>query len=175
MQSRLQAETRFRPRRFAQRRAVVSAPAADGIKFGADKHRRLSRGNTCDARFTEQRGDSCPFAGGGATAGEMVKQRQRVRLASTELRGEIENGIRLSALAGQAADDFGGERSEVFRQIRPLQKPFRFLVIGGRAAFADLVEVDGEFGCVERFAFTQVLARGDDFVPGSEWHISEGA
>jgi hypothetical protein len=30
--------------------------------------------------------------------------------------------------------------------------------------------VDGELGGVERFALAQILARGDDFVPGFEGH-----
>jgi len=44
-------------------------------------------------------------------------------------------------------------------------------IIGARAALTHLVKMDGEFRCVERFTFAQVLARSDDLVPGFERHI----
>src|SRR6266581_4883399 len=95
----------------------------------------------------------------------MVEQRQRMRFAAAELRREVENCVRLRPLAREASDDFGREGREVFREIRPFEEPLRLLVIGGSAPFAYLVEMHGEFRRVERLAFTQVLARGDDFKP----------
>ena len=47
------------------------------------------------------------------------------------------------------------------------------LVVGRGAVVADVVQVDGEFGGVERFAFAEILAGRDDFVPGFEGHKLE--
>ena len=148
----------------------MPAPASDGIKLGAYEHGGLGFGHARNACLGEQGGNARPFVGGGAATGEMVEQRKRVRLAAAKLRGKVENGVRLRALAGQATDDFGSEDSEVVGEVSSLEEPLRLLVIGGRTAFAHLVEMDGELRCVERFAFAQILARGDNFIPGFERH-----
>ena len=101
----------------------------------------------------------------------MVKQRQRVGLAAAKLRGEIEDGVGFRFLAGQTADDFGRETGEILGEIGALEKSFRLLVISGRLAFAHLIQMDGEFRRVERFALAQIFARGDDFIPRFRGHI----
>jgi hypothetical protein len=40
------------------------------------------------------------------------------------------------------------------------------LVIGRGAVIANIVQVDGKFGGVERFALAQILAGSHNFVPG---------
>ena len=82
---------------------------------------------------------------GRALLGQMVKQRQRVRLAAAKLRREIENGVGFRFLAGQTADDFGCETGEILGEICALEKAFRLLIIGRRFAFANLIQMDGEF------------------------------
>ena len=68
-------------------------------------------------------------------------------------------------LAGQTADDLGCKAGEILGQIGALEKPFRLLIIGRRQAVAHLIQVDGEFRGIERFALAQILARRDDFIP----------
>ena len=96
----------FAPRRFAQRRAIFAAPPADGIEFCADEHSGFGLGHARDAGLGEQVRHAGQLICGGAVPGQMVKQRQGVRLAAAKLRRQIENGVCFRLLAGQTADDF---------------------------------------------------------------------
>ena len=89
-----------------------------------------------------------------------------VVLTGTELGGQVEDRAGLGAVAGKAADDLGGQRGEVLGEIGAGEEAVRLLVVRRGAVVADVVEVDGKFGGVERFALAEVLARRDDFVPG---------
>ena len=101
----------------------------------------------------------------------MVKQRQRVRLPAAELRGEIEDGVRFSFLAGQSADDLRSQTREIFGEISSLEESFRLLIVGWGRALANLIQMDGKFRRIEWFALAQIRARGDDFIPRFECHL----
>ena len=66
-----------------------------------------------------------------------------------------------------------GKGGEILGQVRTREEPVWFLVVGRSAAVADVIQVDGEFGCIERLAFAEILARRHDFVPGFERHNSD--
>ena len=160
----------FAPRRFPQWRSVCAAPTGDGIEFSANEHGGFGVRDAGHSRAGQQLRHPSPLVRSGAVPCQMIKQRERVRLASAELRGEIKNSVRLGFLPAQPADDFGGKCREIFCKICPLEKPFGLLVIVGRPAFADLVKMHGKFRGIERLALAQILARGDDFIPGFDRH-----
>jgi hypothetical protein len=160
----------FAPRSFAQRRAVFAAATADGIELRADEHGGFGLRHTGDASLGEQGGYTGPFVRRRSEPGQMVKQRQRVGLAAAELRREIEDGVRFRFLAGQSADDFGRETGEILGEIRPLEKAFRLLIIRRRFAFANLIQMHGEFRRIKRLAVAQIFARRDNFIPRFERH-----
>ena len=62
--------------------------------------------------------------------------------------------------------DLGGQVRQVLRQVRPLEEPLGLLVVRRGAAVADLVEVDGELGGVQRPALAQVFAGRHDRYQG---------
>ena len=163
-------ECDFTPRGLSKGRSILSAPTADGIELRADEDGGFGLRHAANAGATEQLRNTGPFVGGRTVLGEMVEQRQRVRFSAAELRGEIEDGVRLRPLTGKAADDFCGEGSQVFGEIRPFEESLRLLIIRGSTALTDLIEMDGEFRRIERLAFSQVLARRDNFIPGFEGH-----
>src|SRR5262245_35825268 len=108
-------------------------------------------------RFGKQYRNAGPAVCGRTVASQMVKERQRVCLSAAELGGEIENGVSLRSLARQTADDLGGQSREILREVCSLEKSFRLLIIGRCPALAHVIEMDGEFGRVERLAFAQVF------------------
>src|SRR5947208_719209 len=97
--------------------------------------------------------------------GKMIEERQCVRLAATELRGEVEHRARLGALTGEAADHFGSERGQILGEIRSRKEAFGVAVIKRGVACAHLIKVDGELRRIKGFAFAQILAWSDNFVP----------
>ena len=70
------------------------------------------------------------------------------------------------SLPAESADGLSGKCREVFSEICPLENSFRPLVNGWRAASTHLIQMDGELRPIKRFAFAQILARGDNFIPG---------
>ena len=160
------------PRRLAQGRAVIAAAAFDGVELVADEDGGGGFGDFLHAGSGEDLGHAGPAVGGGAVPREVVQQGEGVSLAAAELGGQVENRVGLGALAGETADDFGGQGGEVLGEIGAREEAVGLLVVRRGAAVADVVQVDGELGGVERFALAQVLARRDDFVPGLEAHTS---
>src|SRR5690606_2249508 len=101
-----------------------------------------------------------------AAVSEMVEQRERMRLTATKLRCEVEDRGRLGLHPIQPAHGLYSEFPEVLCEERAVEELDRLLVHARRSSISDVVEVDGELGRVEGLAFSQVLARGDDLVPG---------
>ena len=90
--------------------------------------------------------------------------------AAAELGGEVENGARLRALAGETPDDLARQRGQVLREVGPREEPVRLLVIRRGAVVAYVVQVDGKLGGVEGLAFAEVFPGRYDFLPGFEGH-----
>ena len=97
---------------------------------------------------------------------EVVEQRQGVGLAAAELGRQVEHRRGLDLHAVQAAHHLHREVAEVLGEVRALEELGGVLVDRRGAAVADVVEVDGELGGVERAPFAEILAGGDDLVPG---------
>ena len=76
-----------------------------------------------------------------------------------------------AVLHEQATDRFGRDGQEALGEVGLAEEPRRVLVVRVGPAVAHLVEVHGELGCVERFAFPEVFPRVDDFVPGLQCHL----
>ena len=103
----------------------------------------------------------------------MEQQGEGVGFAAAELGGQVEDRAGLRPLAGEAPHDFAGQGGEVFGDVGARKEAVGLLVVRRGAVIANVVQVDCELGGVEGFAFAQVLARGDDFIPGLEAHIGE--
>ena len=159
------------PRRLAQRRAIFAAAPPDRVELCADKDGDAGLRHALDAGPVENLVDARPAIGARPVPGEVIEQRQRVRLAAAERRGHVEHRRGLGLFARQAAHDFGGEAGEVLREVGAIEEAIGLLIIGGRAAIAHLIEMHRELGCVERLAFTQVFAGGDDPIPRFESHV----
>ena len=159
------------PGGLAQGRAIIAAAAFDGVKLVADEDGGGGLGDFLDPGGGEDLGHAGPAVGGGAVPGEVEQEGEGVGLAAAELGGQVEDRAGLGPLAGEAADDFGGQGGEVLGEVGAGEEAVGLLVVGRGAVVADVVQVDGEFGGVERFAFAEVFAGRDDFVPGFEGHI----
>ena len=158
------------PRRLAQGRAVIAAAAFDRVKLVADKY---GGGGLRDFLYPgggEDLGHAGPAVGGGAVSGEVEQEGEGVGFAAAELGGQVEHRAGLGAVPGEAPDDFGGQGGQVLREVGPREEAVGLLVIRRGAPVTDVVQVNSKFGGVERFAFAEILAGRDDFVPGFEGH-----
>src|SRR5262245_50247706 len=100
----------------------------------------------------------------------MVEECQRVRLAAAELGCEIVDCRGLNLDARKASDHTAAELAQARRYERAVEEPLRVLVVVRRPTVANVVEVDGELGSVQRSPVPQILSGSDDLVPGFERH-----
>ena len=98
----------------------------------------------------------------------MVEGGERVGLAAAELRRHVEIGARLHRLAGQPAHHLRRKLEEATGEIGAVEEPGRVEVIGRHAPplLANMVEVDRKLGRIERPVFAEILAGGDNLIPG---------
>ena len=136
----------------------------------ADEDGDGSFGNGAGSGCRQQLRDAGAAFTGGPAFGEVVKEGEGVSFAAAELGRKVEHGVGFGALAGEAADDLAGEGREISGQVGSGEEPVGLLVVRWGGAVAHVVEVDGEFGGVEGFGLTEVLAGRDYFVPGFQWH-----
>src|ERR1700691_324789 len=89
----------FSPRRSPHRGSVRTPSTRNGIEFRADKCRYLSGRYRLESGDLEQPRNAMPVLCLRAVIGEVIQQRKRVGLASTELRGHVEHSGGLGLLS----------------------------------------------------------------------------
>jgi hypothetical protein len=82
--------------------AVVAAAPGEHVELLADEDRRRGLGDARDAGPRQDVGHAVPVIRARAGVGQVVEQRQEVRLAAAELRIEVEDGRGLPTLAHPA-------------------------------------------------------------------------
>lgn len=159
------------PRRLAERRAIAAAATADGVELSANEDGRCSLRHTRHACVLKNASDTLPRLRLVAVQREVEQERERVGLTAAKLLGEVKDGRGLDLHAGEAPNNLRRELAEVLREEGAFEELGRVLVHGRRAPISNVVEVDRELRRVERLAIAQVLARGDDLVPGLHCHV----
>jgi hypothetical protein len=154
------------PGGLAQRRAVIAATAFDGVELVANEDRGGGLGDFLDPGSSEDLRHPSPAVGGGAAPGEVEQKGEGVGFAAAELCGQVEDRAGLRPLAGKTPHDFAGQGGEVPGEVGAGEEAVGLLVVGRGRAVTHVVQVDGKLGGVERFAFAEVFAGCDDFIPG---------
>jgi len=96
-----------------------------------------------------------------------------MRLPAAKLRGHVEHGRSLHLDPGEPPHDLGCQIEQALGEIGPLEEPVRLDVVLVCPAIADVVQMHGELGRIQRPILTKILTRSDDLVPGFEFcHVS---
>src|SRR5581483_999534 len=155
------------PRRMPVR-LVVAAATRDRRPTRPNEDGRCRFRDCVDPCVVEQVADSDEVRRGRPKPGQVVEERQRVRLPAPELRRQVENGVRPLALAGEPPDRLAREAPQALGDEGTRQEALRLAVLGRSLPGHYLVEGDGELRRVERRPPPQVLPRRRDLVPGSQ-------
>ena len=155
------------PGRLPARRAII---AAARVEAHADEDRDLGLRHSRHAGPIQDLGHAKPARGRRAAVGQVIQQGQGVGLAAAELGGEVEAGRRGRSHARQPARGLGGEVQQVLGEVGAAEELLRLPVDFVAAPILHHVEVHGELGRVQGFAFAQVLTGIDDGTPGFEGH-----
>ena len=156
------------PPRGLPRRLPFPASAVEQVKLRAHKHRHGGLRHFLDPGPRYDLIDPLPGRGCRPAAGKMVEGSQRVGLAAAELGRHVEIGARLHRLAGQPAHDLRRKFEEATGEIGAVEESGRIEVIGRHAPplLANMVEVDRKLGRIERPVLAEILAGGDNLIPG---------
>jgi len=93
-----------------------------------------------------------------------------VGFAASELGRHVEDGAGFGDGTRKPAQYFRREADEVLREERSVKEPLRILVVVGSGSRTNLIQVHGEFGSIDRFAFPQVFSRFRNVVPRFQFH-----
>ena len=91
-------------------------------------------------------------------------------LAAAELRREIENSRRFDLDSGESSDGANSQFGQICRQECAVKETGRLLIIGGSPMISNVIQMNCEFGGIERATIPQVFARSNNFVPRLECH-----
>ena len=91
--------------------------------------------------------------------------------AATELCRHIEHGAGLGDSTRKSAHYFRREAGEILGQECTVEEPLRILVVLRSGSRANLIQMHGEFGSIDRFAFPQVFSRFRNVVPRLQLHF----
>src|SRR5262249_737671 len=138
------------PWSLSEGRPIDTPAAGNRVEFRADENRRRSRWNCRQAGVVKDAAHTLPRPGGIPILGQVIKERQRVRLSTAELRGEVEDGRCLHLHAGKASNNLCRELAEILRQEGALEELGGVLVYGWRSTVPNVIEMDREFRRVER-------------------------
>ena len=158
-------ESNFAPRRHPAWFSIFTATSSQRIEFRADEHCHSGLGNLCNRRLNTNLRHAHPSIRLGAVLGEMIQQRQRVRFAAAEIRGEVEHRRSMARLPGHPAHRLGGQVEEIGSEERFGKKLFRIAVIRPGGSIPYPVQMHRELGCILRFAFAQILPRLHHIIP----------
>jgi len=116
-------------------------------------------------------GNAAPAVSGRAVPREVIQERQRIGFSASKLRRHVEHRAGLGDSTRKSAEYLGREAGEILSEEGAVEEPLRILVVVRSGSRANLIQMHGEFGGIDRFAFPQVFSRFGNVVPWLQLHF----